>query len=644
MSRYATAVTARSRCGLAIGLLLITIVMTSQAWAEDGFTPIELNSGHKTLARLTGFRLPSKVLAGLEENGATIQRDGNGKVVSIHANGVIAKANPAGIFSSVPKVTDEIFVLLEFLDKVKTEQLRKEIEDLLRSQGTFEAATFRKKLDTGFKNKDAEELREKYVQMKKPRTAPPILFKDFTKGSKTQIISRNNRRNLDKKREAKLADLRNDDAASSTRSLIRSYEKFVKDDKPPAAIKTDEFKRTIERDFGNLPRSDKQEPLVLYTYAVINAQLNERPISSARLKTLVRDYPHYWDARRAYVYAVTSENSYLQGSRELKKFFDELMRAIQEVKHELTKAPIGSEAAQKLTEELKVLLVEHSSVVDMAAVFEVKPKTKKEADEILRDPRSKQMIADAQMRLRGVLADEAQRNKEKAAEEAKRIAMLVEKAKGAFKVGKEAYTQQWNQRYALFLQANNAYQLSNGFWRMAQAQVFQDQANLNRISGRLTSARRRLDDAEGDERDRINDEVERLMDDEANARGQLNFALGREAMTRVIAQRDFQLRGRHINALRLIMFNAREFLFDFTNEFYEAIANDVDLQANYRVLQNTVYDSRRQLFALALKEQAKLKPANLLKKESKEVAGLLSFSPHQTLVELKKELLAEAGN
>ena len=633
MSRYATGVTARSRCGLAIGLLLITIVMTSQAWAEDGFTPIEVKSGDKTfktLARLTGFRLTSKVVASLEENGAIIKRDGDGKVVSIHANGVIAKANPNGMFSSVPKITDEMFVLLEFLDKVKTEQLRKEIEDLLRSQGTFEAATFRKKLDTGFKNKDAEELREKYVQMKKPRTAPPILFKDFTKASKSQIISRNNRHNLNKKREAKLADLKNDDAASAARSLIRSYERFVKDDKPPAAIKIDEFKRTIASDFGDLPRSDKHEPLVLYTYAVINAQLNERPIASVQLKTLVRDYPHYWDARRAYVYAVTVEKSYLQGSRELKKLFDELMRTIQD--------------GNPTPEELKVLLVEHSWVVDMAAVFEVKPRTKDEADEILKDPRSKEMIAAAQMRLLGVLADEAQRNKEKAAEEAKRIAMLVEKAKGTFKVGKEAYTQQWNQRYALFLQANNAYQLSNGFWRMAQAQVFQDQANLNRISGRLESARRRLDDAEGDERDRIDDEVERLMDEETRARGQLNFALGREAMTRVIAQRDFQQRQFQINFLQGIMGNARIFLFDFTNEFYEAIANDADLQANYRVLENTVYDSRRQLFALALQEQAKLKPSNLLKKESKEVAGLLRFSPHQTLVELKKELLPGAGN
>ena len=153
-----------------------------------------------------------------------------------------------------------------------------------------------------------------------------------------------------------------------------------------------------------LQTRDQREPLVQYVYSLIRAQLDERGTSHRQLEVLVRSYPHYWSARRALVYSVTNEKSYIRGAAELKKFYTDLTKAIQSGNHS--------------NDELEALLAEYFWVVDTAAVFEMKPKTKKLADLILNDPRSKQMIADAEERLQAVLKDQQQRAAEKAAEKA----------------------------------------------------------------------------------------------------------------------------------------------------------------------------------------------------------------------------------
>ncbi|MFP6621443.1 MAG: hypothetical protein VB877_19015 [Pirellulaceae bacterium] len=608
------------------GLFLAMTLLAASVWAGEEYALVRLQNGHKAWARLTGFQLTPKTISALEKDGATIQRDGGGKVVSLLVSGTSIRVNADGIVPRVPKVTSEMFVVLEFVDRDRTLQLAKEIEELLRSKGAYVAATFRKELLEEFRDKDAEQLRQQYLQSQKPKQADPISFSDFTQSSQGLIRSRNSIRNLNEKAKAKFADLNNEDAASATRSLIRSYEKFVKNDVPPVAIESAEFKRTIERGFKQLQGSDRQEPLVLYAYALIRAQLDKRQVSHSQLQALVRNYPHYWNARRALVHSATSEKTYLHGVRELKKFFDEITSTIQ--------------AGSHTDEEMKVLLDELLWVVDTAAVFEMKPKTKKDADTILGDPSSKQMIAEAEERLRGALEDRAQRNQEKAEEEAKRISSLIGKAKVAFDAGEKAFKQQWNQTHALFLQANNAFQQANLFYQQAQAVRSQQQANLSRISNLLTSARRRQGDTEDDgERRRVDDEVSRLMADERGARSQVNAALARESFTLGVTQRAFQQRQFQLEVLKRIMLIARQFLFNFTNEFYEAIAKDPELKVKYQLLNHTVYDSRQQLFVLALKEKAKVKPSELLKNESRDVAGLLNFSPHQAIMDLKKELL-----
>jgi len=626
MRRYRPADIARLRLCLAMGLLLAILFVVSNRASGEEYAVVRLESGYQAWARLAGFQLTAKTVAALEENGTTITRDDDGKVVAIQVSGSRVSVNANGVVSRVPQVTNEMFVLLEFVDKDGAEQLVKEIEELLRSKGTYTAATFPKELLEGFKDNDAEKLRGKYVQAKKPRQATPISFSDFTQSSQGLIRSRNSTRILNEKWKAKFANLKNPEAANATKALIRSYEKFVKDGVAPVAIENDEFKRTIERGFRQLQGSDRQEPLVQYAYALIRGQLDKRQVSYSQLQSLVKNYPHYWNARRALVHSATSEKTYLLGARELKKFFDEISRTIQSGNH--------------TDEEMKVLLDELLWVVDTAAVFEMKPKTKKDADQILRDPSSQQMIAEAEQRLRGALADQAQRNQEKAEEEAKRISSLVGKAKTAFDAGEQAFKQQWDQTHALFLQANNAFQQANLFYQQAQAVRAQQQSNLSRISSQLTSARRRQADAEGDlEKRRADDEVARLMEGERNSRSQLNAALARESFTLGVAQRAFQQRQFQLDSLKRIMLVARQFLFNFTNEFHEAIANDPELKVKFQLLNNTVYDSRKQLFSLALKEKAKVKPSELLKKESRDVAGLLNFSPHQAIMDLKKELL-----
>jgi CHASE3 domain sensor protein len=90
--------------------------------------------------------------------------------------------------------------------------------------------------------------------------------------------------------------------------------------------------------------------------------------------------------------------------------------------------------------------------------------------------------------------------------------------------------------------------------------------------------------------------------------------------------------------LQQIMVSARGFLFTFSREYFEAIENDSELQGKYKILENTVVGMRQQLFSLAMQKQGKSKASELLKEESQQVVGLLQFSPHQAILELKAEL------
>lgn len=162
----------------------------------------------------------------------------------------------------------------------------------------------------------------------KPAESRPILFSAFSESTKRLIRSSNSARLLTAAQKQKLARLKSEQATSAAQSLIKSYEQFVKDENEPSAIKEAELKETIERSFRMLQTRDQREPLVQYVYSLIRAQLDERGTSHRQLEVLVRSYPHYWSARRALIYSVTNEKSYIRGAAELKKFYTVLTKAI----------------------------------------------------------------------------------------------------------------------------------------------------------------------------------------------------------------------------------------------------------------------------------------------------------------------------
>ncbi|MDE0736536.1 MAG: hypothetical protein OSB47_11980, partial [Pirellulaceae bacterium] len=459
---------------------------------------------------------------------------------------------------------------------------------------------------------------------KKPIVPRPFLFSEFAETTQRLIRSRNTTRLLAETRKAKLARLKNKSASHAAESLIRSYETFVKEGNEPATIKESEFKQVLERSFRQLQTSDQREPLVQYLYALIRSQLDARGTSHRQLEALVRNYPLYWNARRALVYSVTNEESYISGAKELKKFHDELTRTLHAGNHS--------------KEELKALLDEYFWVVDTAAVFEMKPKTKKLADAILEDPRSQQMIADAEDRLQTALADQKQRAEAKAAEEEKRISSLVGRAKPLFDTADKEYRRKWDATLPLYQQAMTNYQLAEFRFQETYVRYRQTVANYEQISSRLRNARDKRTNASEDDRKLLDNEVDRLAREQTAASSQAAFAERTAGQANLFRMNAFQqMRGMSMQ-LQGIMVAARAFLFAFSREYFEAIEHDPELQGKYKILENTVAGMRQQLFALALKKQAKTKASDLLKEESRQVVGLLQFSPHRAILDLKEEL------
>ena len=464
---------------------------------------------------------------------------------------------------------------------------------------------------------------------KKPVESRPILFSDFSETTKRLIRSSNSTRLLIASQKQKLARLKNEEAASAAQSLIKSYEQFVKDENEPAAVKAAELKETVERSFRLLQTGNQREPLVQYVYALIRAQLDERGTSHRQLEILARSYPHYWNARRALVYSVTSERSYIRGAAELKKFYTALTKAIQSGNHS--------------DEELKALLAEYFWVVDTAAVFEMKPKTKKIANLILKDPRSEQMIADAEERLQAVIKDQQQRAAEKAAEEKQRISSLIGKAKPLFDTAEKEYQRKWNATLPLYQRAMASYQVAEFRFQEAYLAYRQAVANHEQVSNQLANTRAKRNNAGEQEKKFFDDEVNRLSNELTRVGNRAGSAEQRAGQANLFRMNAFQqMRGLSMQ-LQQIMVSARGFLFTFSREYFEAIENDSELQSKYKILENTVVGMRQQLFALAMQKQGKSKASELLKEESQQVVGLFQFSPHQALLELKAELQGESS-
>ena len=527
-----------------MGLLLVTVMVTSTGWTAEEYVPFQLADKRGGLARLKGFKV---------------------------------KADEGDIVLTVKSLTNETFVVLE-------------------SPG----------------------------EDKKPVESRPILFSEFSESTKRLIRSSNSARLLTAAQKQKLARLKSEQATSAAQSLIKSYEQFVKDENEPAAVKEAELKETIERSFRMLQTRDQREPLVQYVYSLIRAQLDERGTSHRQLEVLVRSYPHYWSARRALIYSVTNEKSYIRGAAELKKFYTDLTKAIQSGNHS--------------NDELEALLAEYFWVVDTAAVFEMKPKTKKIADLILKDPRSKQMIADAEERLQAVIKDQQQRAAEKAAEEKQRISSLIGKAKPLFDTAEKEYRRKWNATLPLYQRAMGNLQVAEFRFQEAYLAYRQAVANHEQISSQLANARAKRNNAGEQDKKFFEDEVNRLSNELTRVANRASFAEQTAGQANLFRRNAFhQMRGLSMQ-LQQIMVSARGFLFTFSREYFEAIENDSELQGKYKILENTVVGMRQQLFSLAMQKQGKSKASELLKEESQQVVGLLQFSPHQAILELKAEL------
>ena len=544
MSKHRTKTLFRPPSPLVIGLLLVTVMVTSTGWTAEEYVPFQLADKRGGLARLKGFKV---------------------------------KADEGDIVLTVKSLTNETFVVLE-------------------SPG----------------------------EDKKPVESRPILFSDFSESTKRLIRSSNSARLLTAAQKQKLARLKSEQATSAAQSLIKSYEQFIKDENEPATIKEAELKETVERSFRMLQTSDQREPLVQYVYSLIRAQLDERGTSHRQLEILVRSYPHYWSARRALVYSVTNEKSYIRGAAELKKFYTALTKAIQSGNHS--------------DEELKALLEEYFWVVDTAAVFEMKPKTKKVADLILKDPRSKQMIADAEERLQAVIKDQQQRAAEKAAEEQQRISSLIGKAKPLFDTAEKEYRRKWDATLPLYQRAMGNYQVAEFRFQEAYLAYRQAVANHEQISSQLADARAKRNNAGEQDKKFFEDEVNRLSNELTRVANRAGFAEQTAGQANLFRMNAFhQMRGMSMQ-LQQIMVSARGFLFAFSREYFEAIENDSELQGKYKILENTVVGMRQQLFALAMQKQTKSKASELLKEESQQVVGLFQFSPHKAILELKADL------
>ena len=544
MSKHRTRCASRPPSPLVMGLLLVTLMVTSTGWTAEEYVPFQLADKRGGLARLKGFKV---------------------------------KADEGDIVLTVKSLTNETFVVLE-------------------SPGDD----------------------------KKPVESRPILFSHFSESTKRLIRSSNSARLLTAAQKQKLARLKSEQATSAAQSLIKSYEQFIKDENEPAAIKEAELKETIERSFRMLQTRDQREPLVQYVYSLIRAQLDERGTSHRQLEVLVRSYPHYWSARRALIYSVTNEKSYIRGAAELKKFYTDLTKAIQSGNHS--------------NDELEALLAEYFWVVDTAAVFEMKPKTKKIADLILKDPRSKQMIADAEERLQAVIKDQQQRAAEKAAEEKQRISSLIGKAKPLFDTAEKEYRRKWNATLPLYQRAMGNLQVAEFRFQEAYLAYRQAVANHEQISSQLANARAKRNNAGEQDKKFFEDEVNRLSNELTRVANRASFAEQTAGQANLFRRNAFhQMRGLSMQ-LQQIMVSARGFLFTFSREYFEAIENDSELQGKYKILENTVVGMRQQLFSLAMQKQGKSKASELLKEESQQVVGLFQFSPHQAILELKAEL------
>jgi len=468
-----------------------------------------------------------------------------------------------------------------------------------------------------------------------PINSRPIMFSEFSTSTQNLIRSRNFARRAAIARAEKLKDLMNESAIEAAEILIQGYDQFCEGDNAPKPVVKDEFKKTIERSFTRMNAGDKREPLVQYTYALIRAQLEpEREISHRQLESLVRNYPNYWLARRAFVASVTREVSYLRGASELKRFHTTLRDALA-----LPDQP---------DEQVENLLSEYYWIIDTAAVFEMKAKTKKTADEILDDPDALKIIQVVEQRVQAAIDKQRERARLKAIEEEKRIQSLIAQATPIFQQAEQQYNNAWDRnftRYQTSVRNHQQATFSSQRFRLEYQRCAND---TDRVANQLRAAQTRRSnlgaDAGRELKDLLDDEVNQLRGEQRGAENLERQARGISFQADVFRARAFQQLRNDGFQLQQLLMQARGFLFSFAREYFDAINNDPELAGKYKVLETTVAGMREQLFALAMQKFGKPNAKLVLKQESQQVVSLFQFSPHDALSELKKQINKAAQN